>query len=120
MDIISFVWMILAQPRQGQGVMAKAREFALKLLVERKEDGRFCISSPNLPGLHLAGKDLDKIRSDLAPVIKDLLYFNSDFIADKIKWVPSLEQVMLDIKQALSPREPRAAEEILVISGRAA
>lgn len=100
--------------------MAEAREFALKLLVQRKDDGQFCISSPNLPGLHLAGHDLDKIRADLEPIIKDLLYFNTDFVADQIKWVPSLEQVMHDVKQALSPSEPRAAEELFVITGRAA
>lgn len=100
--------------------MAKTREFALKLLVRRKDDGRFCISSPNLPGLHLAGQDLDKIRADLEPIVKDLLYFNTDFVADQIKWVPSLEQAGHDVKQALSPSEPRAVEELFAITGRAA
>lgn len=100
--------------------MGSAREFRLRLLFEKKRDGRFYVCSPDLAGLHLAGSDLDKIRADLEPVIKELLFFNSDFVADTIKWVPSFDQAMHNVKQSLSPPRGQPAEEIFVITGRAA
>lgn len=99
------------------------REFAIQLLFARRNDGRFHVHSPNVPGLHLAGRDLAAIRSDIEPIIKDLLYFNSKVIIDEIRWVPSLEEI---VNRMAKPRteptlEPEGeSSEFLVIVGRAA
>lgn len=100
--------------------MGKAKEFAIELRFEKKRDGRFYVRSPNLTGLHLAGSDLEKIRADLEPIVKDLLFHNSDFVADTIRWVPSLEQVTHEMTRPLPPRGPESVERFLVITGRAA
>lgn len=100
--------------------MGRAREFAIQLLFEKRRDGRFYVHSPNLAGLHLAGRNLDKIRADLEPIIKELLYRNADFVADKIKWFSSLEQVTRELTRPAPPREPKSEEHFLVITGRAA
>lgn len=99
--------------------MGKPKEFRLKLIFEKRRDGRFYIHSPDLPGLHLAGSDLDKIQADLDPVIKELLYFNMDFAAETIKWLPGLDYIKSRMKQPPSPGN-KPAEEIYVITGRAA
>ena len=97
-------------------LMVGTKQFHLKLLFEKK-DGLFSVRSPNLPGLHMAGQDLDKIRADIEPIIKDLLLFNSDIATEEIRWVPSLEQAIHDVGRRLS--EPQF-EDIYVITGRAA
>ena len=96
--------------------MTKANKFHLRLLAQKAHDGRFSVSSPTLPGLHMAGSDLQKIRADLEPIIKDLLWHNSEFIVDRIEWVPSLDQVIGDVEEALSGQK----EEVYVITGKRA
>lgn len=100
--------------------MGQPREFSLKLLFEKKQDGRYYVRSPDLAGLHLASSDFEKIRADLEPVIKELLFYNLEFVADTIKWVPTLDQAMLKLKQKLSPPGGQPTEEIFVITERAA
>jgi len=100
--------------------MGQAREFRLRLFFERRADGRFYVRSPDLAGLHLAGSDFEKIQDDLEPVIKELLFYNLDFVADKIRWVPSFDEAIGDIKRSLSPPVDQPAEAIYVITGRAA
>jgi len=100
--------------------MAKPREFRLKLIYEKRRDGRFYIHSSDLPGLHLAGSDLDRLQADLEPVIKELLFFNWDFVAEKIKWLPPLDLVKSRLGRSPSPPGDKPAEEIYVITGRAA
>ncbi|MCK6452655.1 MAG: hypothetical protein L6R19_17675 [Alphaproteobacteria bacterium] len=90
-------------------------EFAIQLLFDKRGDGRIHVHSPNVPGLHLAGDDLDAIRADIEPIVKDLLYYNSNLIVDQIHWVPGLEEV---VRQMAEPSEPRS--KFLVIHGRAA
>lgn len=96
--------------------MTGANKFHLRLLVQKSKDGRFSISSPTLPGLHMAGKDLEKIHADLEPIIKDLLWHNSEFAVDRIEWVPSLEQVIQNVNEALSDQQ----EAVYVVTGKRA
>lgn len=99
-------------------MMGKAATFVIELLLEKKGDGRFYVRSPNLAGLHLASSDLKAIRADIEPVVKDLLYFNKNFQADEITWLPSLEQITESMTRPASDGE--SVEKFLVISGRAA
>jgi predicted RNase H-like HicB family nuclease len=83
--------------------MTENPTFAVELLFDKRTDGRFHVHSPSVPGLHLAGPDLEAIRGDIEPVLKDLLYHNSKMIVDRIEWVPSLEDV---VKRMSHPSPP--------------
>ena len=98
--------------------MGKTAKFVIELLLEKKGDGRFYVRSPNLAGLHLASSDLEAIRADIEPVVKDLLYHNEHFQADEIAWLPSLEQITEAMTQPR--RDADSVEKFLVITGRAA
>lgn len=102
----------------GKGTMGQAAKFIIELLLEKKGDGRFYVRSPNLAGLHLAGSDIEAIRADIEPVVKDLLFYNKNFRTDEIVWVPSLEQITEAMTQPR--REIESVEKFLVITGRAA
>jgi|SRR5208282_2781117 len=101
--------------------MADVKEFMIQILFKKSGDGRFHVHSPDLAGLHLAGRDLTTIRADLEPIVKELLFHNSHVIADKIRWVPSLEEVVRQMTQPLSaPKQQPGEQNFLVITGRAA
>jgi hypothetical protein len=101
--------------------MADASEFAIQLLFDRRRDGRFHVHSPNVPGLHLAGRDLGEIREDIEPIVKDLLYHNSNVIVDQIRWVPSLEEVVSRMSGASARRKNAPpGPTTLLVTGRAA
>jgi hypothetical protein len=89
-------------------------EFAIQLVFDKRHDGRIHVHSPNVPGLHLAGSDLQSIESDIEPIVKDLLLHNANMVVDRIRWVPSLEDV---VRQMATP-EPRS--KVLMISAHAA
>lgn len=89
-------------------------EFAIQLIFDQRHDGRFHVHSPSVPGLHLAGDDLGAIQADIEPIVKDLLLHNAKVIVDRIRWVPSIE----DVVKQLSPPSPRS--KTLMISGHAA
>jgi len=101
--------------------MAGTTEFFIQVLFQKDTDGRVRVRSPQLAGLHLAGKDLDTILADLNPIVKDLLYHNSNFIADEIRWVPSLEEALRPMRDSVIPHAPHPEKEsLLVITARAA
>ena len=101
--------------------MAAPKEFMIQILFKRSSDGGFHVHSPNLAGLHLAGRDLTAIRADLEPIVKELLFFNANVIADHIRWVSSLEDVMRQMTQPSSAPEPQPGEQsYLMITGGAA
>lgn len=95
--------------------MPKPREISLQLQYE-KRGGRFYINCPDLPGFRLAGADLDALQADLPTVIKDLLWHNLKIIADKLRWVPSLE----DVAKHLKKPEPEGSATYVVKVKRAA
>jgi hypothetical protein len=110
-----------AEAAGRNGVMTDAKEFMIQILFEKSGDGRFHVHSPDLAGLHLAGRDLATIRADLEPIVKELLFHNSNVIADKIRWVPSLEEVLGQFTRPSSPSSSPAQEQkFLMITGRAA
>lgn len=69
----------------------------IDLIFERGSDGHYRVTSDDVPGLYLAGDDIDAIQNDLDEIVTDLLRHNCDFIATKIQWMPSLN----DVKQHL-------------------
>jgi hypothetical protein len=96
--------------------------FVIELLFDRRGDGRFHVHSPHVPGLHLAGRDLDAIKLDVEPVLKDLLLHNSGMVVDEIEWVPSLEEIVEMMKGGMPPPrpEPPSKTNFLLIRGHAA
>jgi hypothetical protein len=103
--------------------MVVPSEFAIQLVFDKRRDGRFHVRSPNVPGLYLAGRDSTAIRADIEPIVKDLLYHNSNLIVDQIRWVPSLEEIVRSMAAPSVPRptEPQPGKPtFLVITGRAA
>jgi hypothetical protein len=80
--------------------MTNAQEFAVRVEFRRDEDGRCHIGSPDLIGLHLAGHDMDVLRKELDTIIKDLVWFNLGRVIDRLRWVPSLEEIAEKYKAA--------------------
>jgi predicted RNase H-like HicB family nuclease len=74
-------------------------EFAVRIEF-RRGDGRCYISSPDLPGLHLAGDDLDALRNQLDTIIKDLVWHNYNRVIDKLRWIPNLDEIVEKYKAA--------------------
>jgi hypothetical protein len=101
--------------------MTKPTGFVIQLLFDQRMDGRFHVHSPDVPGLHLAGPNLDEIRPDIEPVLKDILFHNSDVVVDKIDWYPSLEDVVKQMTSSAPPAEAKQGlTNFLVIFGHAA
>ena len=73
--------------------MGDTGEFAVRIEFRRGDDGYCYIGSPDLFGLHLAGPDLNLLRSELDTIIRDLVWFNHNRVLDAIRWIPSLEQI---------------------------
>ena len=73
--------------------MDRQADCAIEILFETREDGRFYAHSPDLPGLHLASKDLKALRADFEPAIRDLIAGNTRFQVDKLQFVPSLNSI---------------------------
>jgi hypothetical protein len=92
--------------------MQRVSEFRIRLWFDKRPDGRFHIHSPNVPGLHLAGRDLRALCNDIDPAVKDLLRDNLKIEAEEIRWVPSLE----DIREHFSA--PAEGENVFVVKYR--
>jgi len=69
------------------------QEISIELVYERHDDGRYYVSSDDVPGFRMAGSDIDVIHADLNEVVSDLLRHNSGFVIEELRWVPSLEDV---------------------------
>jgi hypothetical protein len=78
--------------------MPATNEFSIRVLFDRSADGRYYVHSPNVIGLHLAGTDIDLIRREIETIVKDLLLLNHQITADEIRWVPSLDHVVKQLK----------------------
>ena len=68
------------------------QQIKIELKYERLRDGRYFVTSDDVPGFRMAGTDLDAIQKDLDEVVKDLLRLNSKFIVEELTWVPSLDE----------------------------
>jgi hypothetical protein len=95
-----------------------ATEFAVRIDF-RRGDGRCYISSPDLVGLHLAGSDMNALRADLEAVIKDLVYHNLSRVIDKLRFIPSLEEIA-DKYHTLQSLEDSGRTEVCLIQLQAA
>ena len=69
------------------------QEISIELVYERHGDGRYYVTSSDVPGFRMAGTDIDAIQADLNEVVSDLLLHNSGFVVAELRWVPSLEDV---------------------------
>lgn len=98
--------------------MGTVKTFVIELFFEKRADGRFYVRSPSLSGLHLTGRNFKAIHDDIEPIVKELLYHNSKIEAEKIVWLPGLEQVEHVMTEPVRESEP--VEKFLVITGRAA
>ncbi|HXQ53391.1 MAG TPA: hypothetical protein VN802_20025 [Stellaceae bacterium] len=106
---------------RGRYRMTYDAGFVIQLLFDKRKDGRFHVHSPDVPGLHLAGDDIDAIRADVEPVLKDVLLHNAKVVVDTIHWHPSLEDVVKTIAGPPSaPDAPPAKTNFLLIVGHAA
>jgi hypothetical protein len=88
--------------------------FQIALSFIKRADGSYYIHSPNVPGLHLAGKDLAALRRDIDPAVRDLLRENLNIDVDEVRWVPSLD----DIQKSFD--EPEEGENVFLIKSRGA
>jgi hypothetical protein len=88
--------------------------FVARVKFEKRSDGRFHIHSPEIPGLHLAGRDLAKIRADLEILVRDLLYFNQNIVVDALSWVPSLEDTFKKAEAAPIPKPNKPSFFVIV------
>jgi hypothetical protein len=79
-----------------------AHSIPIDLIFERSGDGRYRVTSDDVPGLYMAGSDIDAIQGDLDEVVSDLLRHNCGFIVSEIRWMPSLN----DVKQNLQKPHP--------------
>ena len=95
--------------------------FVIQLLFDKRGDGRFHVHSPDVPGLHLAGRDLEAIRADVEPILTDILLHNSGMVVDEIEWHPSLDEMVKIITgKAPAPSEAPPETNFLLIRGHAA
>ncbi|HWY60352.1 MAG TPA: hypothetical protein VNW15_00475 [Rhizomicrobium sp.] len=69
------------------------QEIRVDLTYERHADGRYYVTSKDIPGFRMAGSDIDVIQADLNEVVSDLMRLNADFVVEEMHWVPSLEEV---------------------------
>jgi len=79
-----------------------AYEIPIDLVFERSSDGRYRVTSDDIPGFYMAGSDIDAIQGDLDEVVSDLLRHNCGFIVSEIRWMPTLN----DVKQHLQKPNP--------------
>ena len=92
-------------------------EYSIQLFFDQKADGRYFIHSPHVPGLRLAGFDLEALRADIEPAIKDLLSHNRNLDVESIRWVPSIDEVLEELER---PGEKDKKQTYLVkLSGAA-
>ena len=76
-------------------------EIAIDIVFEQHNNGRYFVTSDDIPGFRMAGFDIDAIEGDLNAVVCDLLRYNAGFIVSQLRWVPSLEDIR---RQVLRPR----------------
>lgn len=91
------------------------QEIRVDLLYERHADGRYYVTSKDVPGFRMAGSDIDIIQADLNEVVMDLMRLNANFVVEEMHWVPSLEEV----KKHLQKPGPEG-RATYVLSGRLA
>lgn len=74
-----------------------SQQIKIELRYERHSDGRYYVTSDDVPGFRMAGADIDQIHNDLNEVVTDVLRLNSGFVVEELHWVPSLEEVKLHL-----------------------
>ena len=70
--------------------MSSPNTVAIELRFNRRDDGRYHIHSPDLPGLHLAGMDIEALRGDFQSAIRDLIDANIKTPIERLHFFPNL------------------------------
>jgi len=94
--------------------MQRNQEMSVQLQYE-KHGGRYHIKSLDIPGFRMAGTDWDALLADLDNVVKDLLFHNSNFVVESLRWVPGPD----DVKKHLDKPQPEGTATY-VASGKLA
>lgn len=74
--------------------MSSPNTVAIELRFDRRDDGRFHVHSPDLPGFHLAGMDLDALRGDFQSAIRDLIDGNIKAPIERLHFFPNLASLI--------------------------
>lgn len=73
------------------------------------DEGRIYVTSPDLPGLKIVGDDLTLLKRDIPMVVKDILYYGFNLIAE-VEFVTPLEETLRLFKrhqEALTQAAPQ-------------
>jgi len=70
--------------------MSRPNVIAIELRFDHHEDGRVHVHSPDLPGMHLAGMNLDALRADFESVLRDLIHANANATVERMHFFPNL------------------------------
>ena len=92
-----------------------SQKIKVELKFERRNDGRYYVTSDDVPGFRMVGTDIDAIQNDLEEVVRDLLRLNSNFVVEEFVWVPSLDEA----KRHLQKPVPQG-RAIYLVSGSVA
>jgi predicted RNase H-like HicB family nuclease len=81
-------------------------ECAIEVRYDKREDGRFHVHSPDLPGFHLVGPSPDALIADVEPVLREMLRVTTSQTVDTMMVLPTF-QVLGGYAVAGSKREIR-------------
>ena len=79
--------------RCGRGMASRLTECGIELIYDRRDDGRFHIHSPDLPGLNLIGPDPGVLVADLEPVLRDMLHASTGRTVDTMLAIESFQSL---------------------------
>jgi hypothetical protein len=68
-------------------------ECAIEVRYDKRDDGRFHIHSPDLPGFHLVGLDPNALAADVEPVLRDMLRVTTSQAVDTMMVLPSFQSL---------------------------
>ncbi|HEY1720031.1 MAG TPA: hypothetical protein VGG27_02210 [Magnetospirillaceae bacterium] len=66
-------------------------ECAIAVYYDKRDDGRFHISSPDLPGFHLVGPSADALGADVEPVLREMLRTTTGQAVDTMMVLPTFQ-----------------------------
>lgn len=95
--------------------MGTTKEVSVRIQFKRLDEGRCYISSADIPGLHMAGPDIEALNAELETIVKDLLFHNDDIVVDQLRWVPTLDAVAERFKGGRKPSQLDREERTYVL-----
>jgi predicted RNase H-like HicB family nuclease len=68
-------------------------ECAIEVRYDKREDGRFHVHSPDLPGFHLVGPSPDALITDVEPVLREMLRVTTSQTVDTMMVMQSFQNL---------------------------